>query len=349
MVAQSKNRYLDILQIFRGIAALMVVIHHAVGSLKYYHKIDYTILSHIGTFGKLGVDFFFILSGFIISYAAYYKYNDPKSFKNYINNRLIRVYVPYLPIGILMVLLYSYFPAFSNDSRDISLITSLTLFPHGNPALSVAWTLTFELCFYLFFSISFYSRKLWNYFVILWSFLILIFNYSPLNNFHINQYPLFRVFFSTYNIEFLLGYLLSLIIIHKIKISLKLQLLGLLLLLMFFLFPTFFPTRIPNFYLNYVFAVAMLFILYVTITIFDKKINKNSILMHVGNASYSIYLIHNPLQMIVLRLLPKINSIVNIIISLVLVLFLSCIIGYVYYLIFEKKYLNFIKSKITKV
>ena len=160
-----------------------------------------------------------------------------------------------------MFLLYAYFPAFSNGSREISLITSLTLYPQGNPALSVAWTLTFELCFYLFFSISFYSRKIWNYFVVLWSFLILIFNYSALDSLSINQYPLFKVFFSTYNIEFILGYLLSLVIIHKIKINLKQQLLGLLLLFALFLFPAFFPTRIPNFYINYLFAVAMFFIL----------------------------------------------------------------------------------------
>ena len=71
-------------------------------------------------------------------------------------------------------------------------------------------------------------------------------------------------------------------------------------------------------------------------------------MMHVGNASYSIYLIHNPLQMLVLRLYPKINSLVNSIVSLVLVLFLSSLFGYVYYLIFEKKCIAFIKSKITR-
>ena len=140
MEEQSKNKYLDILQIFRGFAALMVVIHHAVNSLKYYHKIDYPWLNYIGKFGKLGVDFFFILSGFIISYAAYHKYNHPNSFKNYIKNRIIRVYIPYLPIGITMYLLYFFFPGFSNGNREISMFTSLTLFPKGNPALSVAWT-----------------------------------------------------------------------------------------------------------------------------------------------------------------------------------------------------------------
>jgi exopolysaccharide production protein ExoZ len=72
-MTESKNRYLNSLQIFRGIAALMVVVHHTVGSLKYYHNIKNSFLDGIGMFGKFGVDFFFILSGFIISYSVYYK------------------------------------------------------------------------------------------------------------------------------------------------------------------------------------------------------------------------------------------------------------------------------------
>lgn len=348
MQAESKNRYLDVLQIFRGIAALMVVVHHAVGSLHYYHKIDYTLLNLLGKFGKLGVDFFFVLSGFIISYSAYYKYNEPDSFKKYVQHRIIRVYVPYLPIGILMYALYTYLPGFSNGNREISLLTSLTLFPKGNPALSVAWTLTFELCFYLLFSISFYSKKLWNLFMVVWTALILLCNYSPLQNSPILRYPIFRVFFSTYNIEFLIGYVLSLIIIYQIKISTKQKVLGLFSLLLLYFFPTFFSTGTPDFYLNFLFAMAVFFILYTAITTFNYKIPKTALMMDVGNASYSIYLIHNPLQMMVLRLYPKINSAPNLILSLVLVLFLSSLFGYLYYLIFEKKCMEFVKSKLKK-
>lgn len=345
---QNNKRYLDSLQIYRGIAALMVVIHHAVGSLKYYHKIDYTFLNHVGKFGKFGVDFFFVLSGFIISYSAYYKYNHPDSFKNYVKNRLIRVYIPYLPIGVAMYLLYTCFPAFSNGSREISLLTSLTLLPQGNPALSVAWTLTFELCFYLLFSISFYSRRAWNCFAVVWAILILTFNYSPLHSFGIMKNPIFKLLFSTYNIEFLIGYVLSLLIIYNIKISLKLNLIVLTLLLIPFLYPHFFPVEMIDFYRNYVFAGFIFFILYITITYFNKKINQHSIMMYIGNASYSIYLIHNPLQMIVLRFYPKISLIASIVLSLILVLTLSSIFGYLYYLIFEKKYMEIVKSKLIR-
>ena len=168
MSSKHNSQYLDILQIFRGTAALMVVLHHTIGSLKYYHKIDYPFLDVVAYLGKFGVDFFFVLSGFIITYSAYYKYNEPNSFRNYIKNRLIRIYVPYLPIGVFMLFLYFFLPGISNNSRDISTLTSLTLIPYGNPALSVAWTLSFELIFYLLFSISFISKKSWYWFVLIW-------------------------------------------------------------------------------------------------------------------------------------------------------------------------------------
>lgn len=156
---ESKSNYLDILQILRGIAALMIVFHHTIGSIKFYYKTEIPFFNFLALIGKFGVDFFFVLSGFIILYTAFYKYNKPNSFANYIKNRLIRIYVPYLPIGVLMFVFYAVFPDFSNSDRDISALTSLTLLPNGNPALSVAWSLSFELCFYLLFSISFFQEK----------------------------------------------------------------------------------------------------------------------------------------------------------------------------------------------
>jgi peptidoglycan/LPS O-acetylase OafA/YrhL len=346
METESKSRYLDSLQIFRGIAALMVVMHHSVGSLNYYHHINNPFLDGVGMFGKFGVDFFFILSGFIISYASFHKYNNPNAFQNYIKNRVIRIYIPYLPVGIAMYILYAYLPSVSNGIREISLFTSLTLFPFGSPALSVAWTLTFELFFYFVFSISFFSRKAWNYFVLFWVLSILIFNYTSLQNIAITQTPILNLFLSPYNIEFILGYLLSLIIIHNIKI--KSRYLFIIFTFLFFLF-----LGIQNlnyktivFYLNYLFSSMALLILYFVISRFTKKIKGNSIMMLVGNASYSIYLIHNPLQMLILRTYPKINSVPSLILSIGLVLFLSSIFGYLYYLTFEKKCMNFIKSKI---
>jgi len=344
MNSKSQSQYLYVLQVFRGIAALMVVLHHSIGSIKYYHKIDYPFLNYVASIGKFGVDFFFVLSGFIITYSAFYKYNESNSFSNYVKNRLIRIYVPYLPIGIFMLVVYTILPGFSNGDRDISLLTSLTLIPHGNPALSVAWTLTFELCFYLLFSISFFSKRVWNCFVVLWFLAIIVFHYSAFSSVSFLKIPLFRILFSTYNIEFILGFVLAMLVVRKIQLNKILIFSFLILALSSFFYCTFNHVKLFAFDVNLLFAIVAFLSIFTATNVGNFKISKASVMMMVGNATYSIYLIHNPLQMILIRLFPKISSIASVIAALLTVLILSSVVGYAYYLIFEKKAMNSIKS-----
>jgi peptidoglycan/LPS O-acetylase OafA/YrhL len=62
-------------------------------------------------------------------------------------------------------------------------------------------------------------------------------------------------------------------------------------------------------------------------------------MMMVENTTYFYSLIHNPLQMIIIRFLPKINFVI----ALGVVLILSFAVGYLYYYIFEKKGITFVK------
>lgn len=221
MIESNKlGKYLDILQIFRGLAAILVVFHHSIGSIKYYHNINLLWLDLLQSIGKYGVDFFFILSGFIISYTAYFKKNHTNAFSSYIKNRLIRIYVPYLPLGIFMFCHYVYFPSFSNSSREISPITSFTLMPHGNPALSVAWTLTYEVIFYILFSVYFFSEKLMQVLFFSWSCLIIYFNW--LTDLILIDLPIIKHLLSAYNLEFILGILLSYSILIKFRLNIYL-------------------------------------------------------------------------------------------------------------------------------
>jgi peptidoglycan/LPS O-acetylase OafA/YrhL len=343
-----KSEYLDVLQLFRGMAAMMVVLHHTIGYIRYYHKIDNPFFDYIGYLGKFGVDFFFVLSGFIITYSAFNKYGKPKAFSHYITNRLLRIYVPYLPIGIFMLFIYNLLPGFSNGNRDISTLTSLTLIPYGNPALSVAWTLSFELCFYLLFIISFFSKRVWNCFVFLWFLAIIVFNYTAFFSVSFLKIPLFRILFSTYNIEFILGFVLAMLVIRKMKLN-KILLFSLLILaLTSFFYCTFNHLKLFVFDANLLFAILAFLSIFTASSVGDFKIHKASLIMMVGNATYSIYLIHNPLQMILIRLFPKISTIASASLALLVVLILSSSVGYGYYLVFEKKAISIVKSKLIK-
>lgn len=345
MKTNTKTQYFDQLQVLRGIAAIMVIIHHSIGSLRYYHGLDYSYINFLGSLGNYRVDFFFVLSGFIIAYTAKNKYSTENALKNYFLNRIIRIYVPYLPMGIMMLLLYSFLPHFSNGNRSISILTSLTLLPDGPPALSVAWTLIFEVFFYVIFCLSFISKKAWNYFLIFWFFFIIYFNYlSVLPSFLQNAFS--RIFLSTYNLEFILGYILSCHVTSKFKIKSSFLWFGLVIFLLIFIILK--SNKIHYFYfdLNLIFGCASFIIIYIAI-LYNKKLNKKALLMIVGNATYSIYLVHNPLQMVVIRLLPKIHTQISSVLALLLVILLSVGVGYVYYYIFEKKLVIALRNKLN--
>ena len=109
--------------------------------------------------GYLGVDFFFVLSGFIILHAHLKDSSGANAAGKYLTKRLRRIYIPYLPVSIALIALYLMLPSVSQGSRDWSLLTSLTLIPTERPpALPVAWTLIHEMTFYLIFSLSYFTR-----------------------------------------------------------------------------------------------------------------------------------------------------------------------------------------------
>ena len=60
---------LELIQCFRGITAILVLLHHL--SLTYSGKVNYEYMRGIFSPGWAGVDFFFCLSGFIIFYISF--------------------------------------------------------------------------------------------------------------------------------------------------------------------------------------------------------------------------------------------------------------------------------------
>lgn len=346
MSRNSKSKYLDILQIYRGIAALMVVVHHTVGSLRYYHHINVHTLNYLGNLGKYGVDFFFILSGFIISYSASFRYENPNAYREYITNRILRVYIPYLPVGIAMVFLYTLFPDFSNSDRDISVFTSVTLIPWGKPALSVAWTLLFEVLFYFIFGLTFFSKKIWHYFIGIWAVVILIVNYTPLKPILHDSHAFLRVFMSLYNLEFIAGYLLAVLYLTRKRLRTEYVFYAAMIALMIFMTNFKLKFITVRFLPNMVFTVFVFFMLYISVTRLNFRIDKKNLFMIIGNATFSIYLVHNPLQMIVIRLFPATSIGISLIFALVTVFVVSCTAGYVYSLVFEQKLMNAVKKLI---
>ncbi|MGE8142640.1 acyltransferase family protein [Novosphingobium sp. NPDC080210] len=147
---------IESLQAGRGLAAVAVVAHHAeIAVQDFSGPFSGASVLHLG---YLGVDFFFVLSGFIIFHATFDK---GKTAQQYAMGRVQRVYLPYLPVGIGMALLYSILPQLSAASRDWAWLPTLTLAPvNAATALSVAWTLKHEILFYTIFGLGYFSGRL---------------------------------------------------------------------------------------------------------------------------------------------------------------------------------------------
>lgn len=141
------------IQYLRFFACLMVVILHI------------TLKSHINNggsyihFGHAGVDIFFAISGFIMCYISEKKDTDTILF---LKNRVIRIYPIYIITLIPFIIIFLFMPQIVNThGQPPSILKSITLIPffNGSYLNLVAWTLSYEIYFYLIFSISLLLRK----------------------------------------------------------------------------------------------------------------------------------------------------------------------------------------------
>lgn len=143
----------DSLQAGRGLAAIMVVLYHCEGIIslsKYWHG-----TTHYFHFGARGVDFFFVLSGIVILHAHRKDIGRPTKIKEYCWKRFRRIYPIYWVVLICVLPAYFLFPSFGNgfETRPYAIVQSLLLLPFERmeTIIPVAWTLYHEVMFYLVF------------------------------------------------------------------------------------------------------------------------------------------------------------------------------------------------------
>ena len=143
------------IQYLRGIAALMVVWHHARGQVPEIAQL------FPNAFGASGVDLFFVISGFIMAVTASQSTQGPWHFWR---RRLIRVVPLYWALTLLMVGAWLIRPAlFKTLSPSWStLAQSLLFIPHFSasfpdkvwPLLVPGWSLNYEMFFYGIFGLT---------------------------------------------------------------------------------------------------------------------------------------------------------------------------------------------------
>jgi exopolysaccharide production protein ExoZ len=147
------------LQILRAIAALMVVFYHfSLEGSRYSLGPSWIVSCGLGRLGEAGVDLFFVLSGFIMIYTAE-QIEGLQVAGRFLRKRALRIYPAYwFWTTVLLVLWKAHLALVSHRYSNVFLLKSYLLVPvfsgeNLHPFLNQGWTLTYELMFYLLFSV----------------------------------------------------------------------------------------------------------------------------------------------------------------------------------------------------
>ena len=151
------------IQVMRGIAAFMVVLHHSWLA---------TVHAGSGSLGPLqqqligvgasGVDIFFVISGFIMIHVSRDRFGQPGAGREFLLKRAIRIAPLYWIIATGFLIMWLLGLLLRDDHFTTSDVICSYLFapcvqPHGlahntHPLLDQGWTLSYEWYFYLLFA-----------------------------------------------------------------------------------------------------------------------------------------------------------------------------------------------------
>ena len=316
------------LQAGRFLAVMAVVVHHAVISTTAFVDEPPHLIQSIFNFGYLGVDFFFVLSGFIIHYTMRTRLRPASQFAL---DRLARIMLPYWPVGIVLALAYTFLPSLSAGGRDWGWISTLTLAPTDlPPALSVAWTLQHELVFYLAYALLLYSGRIWIGLAI-WAVSIVAGNL-----FGLADWPLLRVALAPINVEFIAGIAAAALYLSSRAVpALGSWTLTAIFLVLFILVG---GDRDESWLVGFSIASLLPWICRVERA---GTISVTGWLIFGGAVSYAIYLVHNPLLSVLSRLMAHTG--LGWELALILSTVISVAAGAFWYLVWERPVMRLVK------
>ena len=211
------NKNLQLIQVLRGIASLLVVLLHCTANSS--ESLHQTFLGNFFSFGGAGVDIFFVLSGFIITYTNLKFIGQPDYFNFFIKRRIVRIYPTYWIIISLFLLLQVMLPSFykTHFSFDIkNILSTFLLFPGHAMVNGVSWTLSYEIFFYILFSLSFFiPAKKWSFYLAMLYAVVIILLPASGYNFK-NENSWLNLLTYPMNVEFFMG-VVAAVVIPKIS------------------------------------------------------------------------------------------------------------------------------------
>ena len=309
MLLYKKN--LQFIQTLRCIAYILIVFFYI--TVTYCNTHHLAFLGNVFIFGGEGVDVFFILSGFIITYSNIKSIPKTADIGKFLKKRIIRIYSIYWVIISLILLLQLFLPFFYKTHFQFTitkLLNTYLLLLNYFMLNDVNWSLTNKLFFYLLFIIALITPKKNHILLLLFIYLAFLILFStvldvksPSNNFiYLLLFPI--------NIVVLLGIdVVMSIKIFSINSSIPFLILGIVLFIDAAIF-----TNTDNFILNNSYNRVILygFPSFIIILAFVKyelnnQVNIPSLFLKLSDASYSIYLFHLPLVATFFKIVFKLH------------------------------------------
>lgn len=287
------------LQAGRGIAAVAVVVHHAaayLGDPRFWANAWYT---RIFDFGAFGVEFFFVLSGIVILLAHWKDQGQVHSLRSYAVRRLRRIYPVYWIVLAAAIVVFQLKPMLgAGYERDGWVILSSVLLVHLGSLetiINVAWTLYHEIMFYVFFSAVIVSRSFGYALLGLWfgaSGLMLVIPFGG---------PFLQEYLSPIHLLFALGMVIAVLIRREIRLKAGMFLIPGVVLLAYAWGWTL-RHGLPDMNCSLLAGVAS-FLILLDLMLFERKgyLRVPAWMNFLGDASYSIYLVHFPLLSLTAR------------------------------------------------
>jgi peptidoglycan/LPS O-acetylase OafA/YrhL len=153
--------HLPVLDGIRGLAVMMVLVFHFVGSMLATNWVERAIVG-VTKQGLLGVDLFFVLSGFLITGLLYEAHDKPHYLRNFYVRRLLRIFPLYYGVLALVFLVAPLIPLLRGPTLDYLLerqawawLYGINIYLAGHEEWSFSylnhfWSLCVEEHFYLF-------------------------------------------------------------------------------------------------------------------------------------------------------------------------------------------------------
>jgi peptidoglycan/LPS O-acetylase OafA/YrhL len=165
------------LQAGRAVAATSVAAFHLSGMMGEPRYGGERVFDEYVSRGNLGVDFFFVLSGFIILFAHEKDIGRRERWRDYVKRRLVRLYPVYWLYTAVFVAAFALFGGTNAQVptgwADIAGTVSLVRFSAVEPPLAVAWTIFHEVAFYALFLLLILNARLGRAAFVAWAALCL--------------------------------------------------------------------------------------------------------------------------------------------------------------------------------